>query len=97
MLRTTEDLVEMRHWAEVRRARPCRDPSGGQLGLALPGQPCRFEPVGWDEFEVTFRMQRALFVYDDAPGGSRCFIGPAAEAHDFITAETAGGAYACRR
>jgi hypothetical protein len=89
MLRTTEDLCEMRRWAEMRHARPCREEDRGTLRLALPGQPCAAREVGWDEFEVTFRMSHSLFVYDDSPGASRCFVGTADAAHAFIV-ETCG-------
>ncbi len=75
MLRVTEDVVELRHWAEERGGRPCRDPETGQLRIGFPGDRCRSVDVGWGELEATFCACREVFVYDDAPGASRCFIG----------------------
>ncbi len=83
MYRTTEDVLELRRWAEVHRARPCREAGSGRLVLSLPGAPCG-EEVGWDEFEPTFVTCRLVFVYDDAPGSARCFLGPTDEARAFI-------------
>ncbi len=94
MLRTTQDVVEIRHWAQARGARPCRDPESGRIALALPGAPCRGEPVGWEEFEPTFMWNHDVFVYDDAPGARRWFIGSIEDAHAYVEAERAGGAYA---
>jgi hypothetical protein len=96
MLRTTQDIVELRHWAEARGAQPCRDEASGRLGLALPGQPCSAREVGWDEFEPTFMLSRCVFVYDDAPGARRFFVGGAEEAHAYVENEMTGGAYAPR-
>lgn len=89
MLRTTQDVVELRHWAELRAARPCREPRTGSLLLALPGVPCDGQEVGWDEFESTFMWTRAVFVYDDSPGARRCFVGGEADAHAFVRRECA--------
>jgi hypothetical protein len=86
MLRTTEDVVEIRHWAEAHGARPCRDEGSGRLVLALPGDPCAAREVGWDEFETTFLAWHDVFVYDDAPGVRRFFVGPIEEAHRFVSA-----------
>ncbi len=85
MFRTTQDIVELRRWAELRGARPCRDDRTGRLVLVLPGRAggCALD-VGWDEFEPTFLASGEVFVYDDAPGYARFFLGPAAEAHAFI-------------
>ncbi len=83
MLRTTQDVVELRHWAESRGAQPCRDPGCGRIALAFAGDPCAF-PVGWDEFEPAFMASRSVFVYDEAPGSRRHFLGPMDEAHAFV-------------
>jgi hypothetical protein len=83
VFRTTQDVVEIRRWAEAHGARPCRDEHTGRLGLALPGEGKECD-VGWDEFEPTFLMSHDVFVYDDAPGRARCFVGPASEARDFL-------------
>jgi hypothetical protein len=90
MLRTTLDILELRHWAESRGARPCRDELTGRLGLALPGRACTAREVGWDEFEPTFAVTRSVFVYDDSPGARRFFIGGVDEAHAFVVRETGG-------
>jgi hypothetical protein len=92
MLRGTEDVVEIRHWAEGRGARPCRDERSGRLGLAFPGEPCAAAEVGWDEFEVTFLITHCVFVYDDAPGGRRAFVGGVDEAYQFVERELRGDA-----
>ncbi len=86
MLRTTEDVVEIRRWAEAHGAHPCRDESTGRLQLAFTGDPCSAQEVGWDEFESTFLVWREVFVYDDAPGACRAFVGPVDEAHRFVEA-----------
>ncbi len=87
MYRTTPDVLELRRWAETRGARPCRD-GAGRLVLSLPGHPSGDE-VGWDEFEPTFVTCREVFVYDEAPGSDRCFIGTAEEARAYICAPAA--------
>jgi hypothetical protein len=92
MLRTTQNVVELRHWAESRGALPCREEGTGRLGLAFPGVPCAAREVGWDEFEPTFVTTRCVFVYDDAPGACRCFIGASEDAHAFVAQGCAGGA-----
>ncbi|WP_242346031.1 hypothetical protein [Anaeromyxobacter terrae] len=75
MLRATQAVTEMRHWTEARGGRPCRDEESGRLWIALPGEPCEARDVGWDEFEVTFRVNGLVFLYDDAPGARRLFVG----------------------
>ena len=40
MLRTTQDVVEIRRWAEARGGRPCRDEADGRLVIVMPGEPC---------------------------------------------------------
>jgi hypothetical protein len=87
MLRTTEDVLRIRHWAEERGAVPCRDRSTGRIWLAMPDEPCEAELIGWDEFEVNFRHGRGVFVHDDAPGGRRFFVGPADEARRYMAAD----------
>ncbi len=83
MFRTTQDVVELRRWAEAHGARPCRDERTGRLTLLLPGQGGACD-VGWDEFEPTFLARGDVFVYDESPGHVQCFIGPAADAHAFL-------------
>jgi hypothetical protein len=92
MLRATEDVVEIRHWAEGRGARPCRDQETGRLGLALPGEPCTAAEVDWAEFEATFLAMRFVFVYDDSPGARRVFVGGVDEAYRFVEAGRGAGA-----
>ncbi len=94
MLRTTDDVVEVRRWAECRSAQPCRDAESGHLRLVL-GQPSSAScGVGWDEFESTFVLTRCVLVYDDAPGSSTCFVGPPDEARAFVAQAACGPAYA---
>lgn len=88
MLRVTEDVLEMRRWAETHGARPCRDAATGRLWLSMVDDPCAF-PVGWDEFEPAFCAGRCVFVYDDAPGSPRFFVGAQDEARRFVSAACA--------
>ncbi len=83
MYRTTQDVLELRRWAEAHGAVPCRDAATGRLVLSFPAERCG-EEVGWEEFEPTFVTCRYVFVHDDAPGSDRCFVGPADEAHAFV-------------
>lgn len=83
MLRVTEDLLELRHWAEGRGGSPCRHPDG-RIGLCFGGDPGPALPVGWDEFEATFCLGRCVFVYDDSPGKDRAFIGGVEEARAYV-------------
>jgi hypothetical protein len=83
VFRTTQDVVELRRWAEAHGARPCRDERTGRLVLSLPGQGSACD-VGWDEFEATFLATHHVLVYDESPGRPRCFVGPPAEAQQFI-------------
>ena len=92
MLRATEDVVEIRRWAEGRGARPCRDQQTGRLGIAFPGEPCAAADVDWAEFEVTFLTKRDVFVYDDAPGARRVFVGDVDEAYRFVEGDRGGAA-----
>jgi hypothetical protein len=96
MLRVTDDVLELRRWADTRGARPCRDQASGRPGLVFPGTPCpAAQEVGWDEWEATFRHARSVFVYDDAPGGRRWLVGDLAAARRFVTeAERAHGGLA---
>ncbi|HSD21755.1 MAG TPA: hypothetical protein VLC54_17025 [Anaeromyxobacter sp.] len=75
MLRATQDVVQIRRWSEAKGGRPCRDEANGRLDIALPGVPCTAREVGWDEFEATFCVLGCVFVYDDAPGADRLFVG----------------------
>jgi hypothetical protein len=96
MLRTIDDIVELRRWAECRGARPCRDEGSGRLGLAFPTQPCTARLVDWGEWEATFVLSRWVFVYEDAPGGVRFFVGPEPEAHAWVSAQMAAAGYGHR-
>jgi hypothetical protein len=89
MLRSTQDVVEIRRWAEQRDARPCRDEATGRLGVAFPGSRCGEYLIGWDEFESTLVVCGFVFVYDDSPSARRVFVGTPDEAHRFIV-ETCG-------
>jgi hypothetical protein len=91
MLRVTQDVVELRRWAESRGARPCRDGATGRIGLSFEGAPCSVA-VGWDEFEPAFCVSRCVFVYDDAPGGRRFFVGGEDEAHAFVSGDAGSAA-----
>lgn len=87
MLRTTQDILELRRWAESRGARPCREEESGRLTLVVPGEGAvQVCDVGWEEFEPAFLTRRDVFVYDDAPGCSRCFVGSLVEAHAYVRA-----------
>ena len=96
MLRVTSSLLELRRWAESRGARPCRDADTGEPRLLFAGEACgSTREVGWDEFEPTFRARGGVFVYDDAPGGTRCFVGDVAAARRVVEeAELAHGGLA---
>ena len=83
MLRVTDDLLELRRWAEERGGRPCRD-LGGRIGLCFGADPSPAIAIGWDEFEPNFCLGRCAFVYDDAPGCNRYFIGGADDARAYV-------------
>ncbi len=84
MLRVTDDLMEVRHWAEHRGGRPCRRPDGIPcLSFAPDDDPPI--PVGWDEFEAAFVLGRFVLAYDDAPGCKRCYIGTEREVRAFVS------------
>ncbi len=83
MLRVTDDVLELRRWAEARGGRPCRDAATGRLRIAFVDDPCSVG-VGWDEFEPAFCAGRCVFVYDDAPDARRHFVGPMEEAQAFL-------------
>ena len=86
MLRVTNDIVELRHWAEERGGRPCRKEGTGRLSLVFAGELCDDVGVGWDEFEPTFCACHCVFVYDDAPDSTRHFIGCEDEARAYVAA-----------
>ncbi len=48
-----------------------REEATGRIWLVHAGETCAARQVGWDEFEATFKIGRAVFVYDDAPAGRR--------------------------
>jgi hypothetical protein len=87
MLRMTEDVLEVRRWAERHGASPCRDERTGVLELALPDEACVVD-VGWDEWEPAFCASRCVFVYDDAAGAAlrRHFVGSEEEARRWVDA-----------
>jgi hypothetical protein len=83
MLRVTDDILELRTWAEERRGRPCRLPDG-RLTLCFDAGEGPALPVGWGEFEVIFVGGHLAFVYDDAPGCNHCLVGSAEEARAYV-------------
>ncbi len=83
MLRVTQDLLELRHWAEERGGSPCRH-HDGRIGLCFGNDPWPALPVGWDEFEINFCMGQCVCVYDDAPGSNRAFVGGFHEARAYV-------------
>jgi hypothetical protein len=92
MLRVTQDIFELRHWAEARGGHPCRDAATGRLGFHFAGEPCRAIEVGWDEFEPAFCVGRCVCVCDDAPGATTWFIGTEDEAKQYLCGSPAWGA-----
>ncbi|HEY6106654.1 MAG TPA: hypothetical protein VIV59_11760 [Anaeromyxobacteraceae bacterium] len=92
MLRVTDDVLELRGWAESRGGWPSRDPDTGRLAIAFPGEAGGGVEIGWDEFEPTFCQGRCVFVYDDGMGSHRCFIGSEQEARAFASWAGAAGA-----
>jgi hypothetical protein len=82
MLRVTDEILEVRHWAEERGGRPCRQ-ADGRLGLCF-GDRIDVVLVGWDEFEPTFRLGHCVLAYDDAPDCRNHFIGSQDEARAFV-------------
>jgi hypothetical protein len=84
MLRATDDIIDLRHWAEARGARPCREPATGRLLLAFQGEARSGDDIGWDEFEPIFCHSHRVFVYDDRPGSRMHFIGEELDAQDFF-------------
>ncbi len=94
MFRTTEDVVEVRRWAEAHGLRPCRDERTGRLVLVPAGQDgC---DVGWEEFEPAFLASREVLVYEDGPGRARCFVGPPDEARAYLCGARVDGPAAPR-
>ena len=88
MLRVTQDLIEIRRWAESRGGHPCRDLATGKLRFGFAGdEACDARGVGWDEFESLFVLGRAVFVYDASPGGRRWFVGDEAAARAYVSAD----------
>ncbi len=92
MLRATDDVVEVRRWAEARGGWPCRDPATGRLAVGFPGDVWEGEEIGWEEFEPTFCLGRWVFVYDDGRDSRRCFVGSEREARAFVSWAGAAGA-----
>jgi hypothetical protein len=84
LLRVTDDVLELRQWAEERRGRPCRRPDG-RIGLCF-GHGLDVVLIGWEEFEPNFCVGRCVFVYDDAPKCTRWFIGTPEEARAYVSA-----------
>jgi len=85
MLRVTEDVLEVRHWAEERGGSPCRRPDG-HLTLCFGADPSPAIPVGWEEFEPNFMLGRCVLVYDDSPGCNHCLVGTMEEARAYVAA-----------
>ena len=83
MLRVTEDVLELRRWAEEGGGDPCRYPNG-RITLCFGRDRGPALPVGWDEFEANVCLGRCVFVYDDAPGCRHVFIGTADEARRYV-------------
>lgn len=83
MLRVAEGVSSIRRWTEVRQGWPCRC-LDGRLAVGFAGEVCRGIEIGWGEFEVTYCLQRAAFVLDDAPDSRTCFVGPPEEARRFL-------------
>jgi hypothetical protein len=83
MLRVSEDILELRRWAEERGGSPCRHPDG-RIGLCFGRDPSPALRVDWDEFETNFCIGRCAFVYDDSPGCNHVFIGTADEARAYV-------------
>lgn len=82
MLRVTDELVEVRRWAEARGARPFRHADGG---LALEqGEPDAAVAVDWGEFESAFRLGRSVAVFDEAPGSCTSYVGTKEEARAYV-------------
>ncbi len=92
MLHVTDDVVEIRRWAESRDGWPCRDPATGRLSIVFPGAGGSGVEIGWDEFEPSFCRGCCVFVYDDAMGSRRCFVGSEAEARAFVSWAGSAGA-----
>ncbi len=82
MLRVTQEVCAVRAWVRSRGGWPCRRLDGG-LAIGFRGEICRGVRIGWDEFEVNFCVSRNALAHDEAPGSTRCFIGPLAEAYTF--------------
>lgn len=85
MLRVTDDLLELRHWAEERGGFPCRR-LDGTLALCFGDDERPGLTIGWDEFESNFVVCREALVYDDAPGCNRHFIGTVPQARAWVAA-----------
>ena len=88
MLRATQDLLELRNWAERRGGSPCRH-WNGRIGLCFGDDPWPALRVGWDEFEINFCLGHCVCVYDDSPGSSHVFIGSGDEARVYVASSDA--------
>jgi hypothetical protein len=80
-------LIDQAHLDAQSELRPFtwgRDAATGRLRVTFPpDDPCAVD-VGWDEFEPAFCAARCVFVYDDAPGARRHFVGATDEAHAYL-------------
>jgi hypothetical protein len=83
MLRVTDDILELRHWAEERCGYPCRE-LGGRVILCFVADPSPALAIGWDEFEPIFSLGRLVAVYDDGPGCNEVFVGTSREAREYV-------------
>jgi hypothetical protein len=85
MLRVTDDVVELRRWAQEHGGAPCRR-RDGTLTICFGAVPDAALPVDWGEFEANFVLAGCVLVYDDAPGCTHCFVGPTVDARAYVAA-----------
>jgi hypothetical protein len=83
MLRVTQDVVEIRGWVQSRGGWPVRR-LDGRIAIGFRGEVRRGVDIEWGEFEPNFCVGRWVFVYDDAPGSARWFLGSAEEARRYV-------------
>jgi len=81
-LRISQEVQVVRDWIGGRGGWPCRRLDGG-LAVGFHGDICRGLGIGWDEFEVNFRVGRYALAFDEAAGSTRCYLGGLAEAVRF--------------
>jgi len=81
-LRISQEVHIVREWIGGRGGWPCRRLDGG-LAVGFQGDICRGLGIGWDEFEVNFRIGGYALAFDEGVGSTRCFLGRLAEAVRF--------------